>query len=397
MNPKAIKFAFFLCAIALCLVISLPLCAQRPFPQRPLGWGSKSVVSFDPALNSLVSPDAKLELVSYGEFGFTEGSHWVQNGKDGYLLFTDIPMNVINKMTPDGKVSVFLERAGYDGPITGFEFLGPRAICSINSNRKHPSSPDYLQFVMVGADGLTTDREGRVLAATYCGRSVIRIEKDGKRTLLADRWEGKRFSGPNDLVVKKDGAIYFTDTVTGMREGEKDPSRDLDSKAIYMIKDSKVSRVIHDLSYSNGLALSPDEKYLYVTNGRGDATGENTAKGSAGQIRRYEVQPDDTVKNGQLLIDLDEVNSREGGQRNAWGVDGMRVDSKGNIYSAGPEGVWIISPEGKHLGTIRVPEKAANVTFGDPDYKTLYIPARGSIYKIRVITPGIPCHSCSSE
>jgi gluconolactonase len=145
-----------------------------------------------------------------------------------------------------------------------------------------------------------------------------------------------------------------------------------------MIKDGKLTVAIKDIPTPNGLAFSPDEKYLYANGSR------------ANYIRRYDVQPDDTLTNSRLLIDLS-------GDKAPGITDGMRVDSKGDIYSTGPGGVWIISPEGKHLGTILTPEKAANLTFGDPDWKTVYIAAKPTIYKIRVNTPGLPCNSCSSK
>jgi gluconolactonase len=343
----------------------------------------KPVIRLDPALDSIISTNAKVEVVKRG-FGFTEGTVWVQHGKEGYLLFTDIPANVINKMTPDGKVSVFLDRAGYVGPITGVEM---ESVGSINDNHKDRGEPGrrgpdplYRQFVNIGADGLAVDLEGRVIVCTYAGRSMIRIEKDGKRTLLADRYEGKRFNGTNDVVVKKDGAIYFTDSYGGLRYGAKDPLKEVDNPAVFMIKDGRLTRVVDDMPSVNGLAFSPDEKYLYVNTG-----------GSGNSIRRYEVQPDGTVKNGQLFFDLRKDPDKSFGY-----TDGMRVDSKGNVYPTGPGGIWIISPEGKHIGSIRIPEKTSNLTFGDADFKTLYAAGMTSIYKIRVLIPGIPCHSCSA-
>jgi gluconolactonase len=225
-------------------------------------------------------------------------------------------------------------------------------------------------FFMIGSNGLALDRQGRLLIATWTGRSIDRIEKDGKRTIVADRYEGKRFGGTNDLVVKKDGAIYFTDGFGGLRGRDKDTSRELDFAGIFMWKDGKVILAIKDIAIPNGLAFSPDEKILY-------------ANGSQNRyVRRYDVQPDDTLTNSQMLVDM---NSDP-----APGItDGMKVDTKGNIYESGPGGIWILSPEGKHLGTIRTPEFVANVAFGDSDNKTLYVAARTSVYKIRVNTPGI--------
>jgi gluconolactonase len=290
----------------------------------------------------------------------------VPQGKSGFLIFSDIPANVVDKMTPDGTVSVYLNQSGYHGPINGYNML---TLGVEGSNGKDPSDPLFRRIVQLGSDGLTIDPQGRLVLCTYSGRSIERIEKNGKRTVLADRYEGKRFGGPNDVVVKNDGTIYFSDTFGGMRGKDKDPSKELESQAIYMIKDGKVSLAIKDIPTPNGMAFSPDEKYFY-------------ANGSAvNYIRRYTVQPDDTLTDGQLVIDLS-TNKTPGF------TDGMRVDAKGNVYTAGPGGVWIVSPEGKHLGTIRVPEVVANLTFGDPDYQTLYITARTTIYKIRVNTPG---------
>ena len=322
----------------------------------------KAVVRLDPALDALVSADAKVETVKSG-FGFTEGPVWVQKGKEGYLLFTDIPGNVIWKLTPDGKASVYLSNVGYNGPEV-WRWGG------IQNNGYDRNDPKFEEFAMIGADGLALDRQDRLIIATFAGRSLMRIEKDGKRTVLADNYEGKRFGGPNDVVVKRDGAIYFTDTYGAFRLREKDPRRELMFNAVYRWKDGKLTRVVDDMPATNGLAFSPDEKYLYVNGSRDN------------YVNRYEVRADGTLANGKLFIDMRKETDR--------GItDGLRVDTKGNLYETAPGGVWVISPEGKHLGTIRAPEQSTNIGFGDADKKTLYIAARTSIYKIRVNTPGI--------
>jgi gluconolactonase len=223
---------------------------------------------------------------------------------------------------------------------------------------------------MIGADGLTLDRQGRLVLATFAGRSLMRIEHNGKRTILADNFEGKRFGGPNDVVVKRDGAIYFTDTYGAFRLREKDPRREFFTNSVFMWKNGKLSQVVTDMPLTNGLAFSPDEKYLYV-----NASRDN-------YINRYEVRPDGTLTNGKLFFDMRD-------QKEKGVTDGLRVDIRGNLYETGPGGIWVISPEGKHLGTIRAPEISTNVGFGDADRKTLYIAARTSIYKIRVNVPGI--------
>jgi gluconolactonase len=323
---------------------------------------NQAVLRLDPALDALVSPDAKVELVKDG-FGFTEGPVWVQKGNDGYLLFTDIPGAVVWKLTADGKASVFADNVGYTGPDRWR--WGP-----ISNNSKDRNDPKFEEFVMMGADGLTIDRQGRLILATFAGRSLMRIDEDGKRTVLADRYEGKRFGGPNDVVVKSDGAIYFTDTYGALRLRDKDPNKELDFNGVFRWKDGQLTLVAKDMPLTNGLAFSPDEKYLYVNGSRNN------------YVNRYDVLADGSLANGKRFIDMS--------TETAPGVtDGLRVDTKGNLYETGPGGIWIISPEGKHLGTIRAPEISTNVGFGDADKKTLYIAARTGIYKIRVNTPGI--------
>jgi gluconolactonase len=338
-----------LLAALLVLSTAASLRAQSP--------DAKPVVTLDPSLDALVSPDAKLDLVK-SDFGFTEGIVWVDKGKNSYLLLSDMYANVIYKLTPEGQVSLYLDHSGY----TGYD-IWRVGMPQPDANRKDP-------FFMIGSNGLALDRQGRLVIATWSGRSVDRIEKDGKRTILAARYDGKRFGGTNDLVVKKDGAIYFTDGFGGLRGRDKDPGRELDFAGIFMWKDGRVTLAIKDIATPNGLAFSPDEKYLYA-NGSG-----------AKYVRRYDVQPDDTLTNSRMFLDMSSDT--------APGItDGMKVDTQGNVYESGPRGVWIISPEGKHLGTILVPELVANVAFGDADNKTLYIAARTSVYKIRVNIPGI--------
>jgi gluconolactonase len=323
---------------------------------------AQDVSRLDPGLDALVSPDAKVELVK-GGFGFAEGPVWVQRGKIGYLLFSDIPANVIYKLTPDGNVSVYLERSGYTKPDiwkVGFEF----------NNGKDPNDPAFAKFYMNGSNGLALDPQGRLVIATFAGRSIDRMEPNGTRAVLADSYDGKRFNGTNDLVVKKDGTIYFTDMFGSLRLGDKDPAMGLPYQAVYMVKDGKVTRLTDDIPATNGLAFSPDEKYLYANGSRNK------------YIRRYEVKPDGTLANSQMFIDMSADP--------APGItDGMKVDTKGNIYSTGPGGIWVITPEGKHIGTVRTPETITNLAFGDSDKKTLYLTARPTIYKIRVNVPGI--------
>src|SRR5262249_54989601 len=158
----------------------------------------------------------------------------------GYLLFTDIPGNVVWKLTGDGSASVYLTTVGYSGPEV-WRWGG------IQNNGYDRNEPRFEEFAMIGADGLTLDRQGRLVLATFAGRSLMRIEANGKRTVLADNYEGKRFGGPNDVVVKRDGAIYFTDTFGSFRLREKDPRKELDFNAVYRWKDGKLTRVTTDM------------------------------------------------------------------------------------------------------------------------------------------------------
>jgi gluconolactonase len=332
---------------------------------RAQATSGQSVARLDPALDELISSDEKLELVR-NDFGNLEGPNWIQEGKSGYLVFTDMIANVVYKMTPKGEASVIVDHAGY----TGWD---PWNVGLDRTNRRDPKDPLYMYYFQYGPDGLSVDKDRRIIVAGMFGRSVYRVEKDGKRTTLADKYEGKRFCGPNDVIVKRDGAIYFSDTGMGVSGRGYGGKEECPPRGIYRIKGGKVTLAIGDISSPNGLAFSPDEKILY-------------AIAEPNHIRRYDVQPDDTVTNGQHLIDLT-VDKAPGI------TDGMRVDSKGNIYSTGPGGVWIISQAGKHLGTILVPSEttwytAVNLTFGDADYKTLYIVGRSRIYRIRVKTPG---------
>ena len=319
------------------------------------------VVRIDPALDELVASDAQLLKVR-GGFGFTEGITWVDKG--GYLLLSDIPANVIYKLTPTGDLSPYLHPSGYQGFDTW-------RVGRKQTNGRDPKDPAYEEFFFSGSNGLALDPQGRLVIDTYVGQTVERLEPDGKRTLLADRWDGKRFGGPNDVTVKKDGTIYFTDGYGAFRGGEKDPRVEIHFQGIFMIKDGKVSLATREIATPNGLALSPDQKFFYA-NGSGNK-----------YIKRFPIMADDTLGPGEMLIDMSADK--------APGItDGMKVDTAGNIYTTGPRGVWVVSPEGKHLGTILTPELAANLDFGDPDHKGLYIAARSSVYKVRLRTAGIP-------
>lgn len=314
------------------------------------------IIRLDPALDALVSPDAQIEKVADG-FGFLEGPVWVHSSGPGFLIFSDIPANVIDKWnSPDGKISVFLEKSGFAGSDpgdAGFQLNNGHAVVTL-----------------YGSNGITLDKEGRVTYCQHGDRGVMRLEKDGKRTVIADRYEGKRLNSPNDLVYKSDGSLYFTDPPFGLRKLADDPKKELPFAGVYRWANGKLTLVNKDFGAPNGIAFSPDEKYLYVN--------DSFSK----TYWRFDVQPDGSLSNKTLLIDMS--SSKEAGV-----PDGMKIDRKGNIYGAGPGGVWVLTPEGKHLGTIRPPENPANLAWGDADAKTLYFTAVTGLYRLKVNIPGI--------
>lgn len=321
------------------------------------------IIKLDPGLDAIVSPTAKLETL--GErFGLTEGPVWVSDSPStGHLLFSDLTANVIYKRTADGHVSVFAEG-----------IVSPSDVLTAGQQTRS----GRMATIIIGSNGLTLDRQGRVVAASPAGRVVLRFEKDGTRTVLADRYDGKRFNGPNDVAVKSDGAIYFTDGNSGLRGGATSPAREMAFNGFFVIRDGKVTLLDTNAdfpgAFPNGITLSPDERHLYVTFGR--------------KIVRYDVQPDDRVANRREFLDLE-------------GNDGMKTDRAGNLYSttgAGPGEVRITSAAGKRLGTIQLPDLpgeprrqvcATNVGFGDADGKGLYITACNLLFRVRLNTPGV--------
>src|ERR1041385_7034762 len=314
---------------------------------------SGEVVKLDPKLDGIVPADAKVEKLA-GNLGFAEGPVWVRQA--GYLLFSDIPANVISKWTPDGKTSVAVKPSGFTGADAS-------DVGSQNNNGKEV-------VTLIGSNGVTLDREGRIVFAAHGDRNVVRIEKNGQRTVLVDRYEGKRLNSPNDLVYKADGALYFTDPAFGLRKRDEDPKKELPFNGVYLLKEGKLQLLDKTFTAPNGLALAPGEKYLYV---------DDSAKKL---IMRFDVQSGDTIGNGKTFIDMNSDPSP--------GVpDGMKVDQNGNVYCTGPGGVWILSPEGKHLGTVKAPEIPANLAFGDSDGTTLYSTARTGLYRIRLKVAGI--------
>ena len=296
----------------------------------------------DSALNSIVSTSAKIEKLADG-FTFTEGPVWVH---DGYLLFSDIPNNVIQKWTPDGTVTEFLKPSGYDGA--------------------------EMRGGYIGSNGLTLDAEGRLIVCQHGNGRIIRLEEDGSSTVLVDKFEGKRLNSPNDLVYHSDGSLYFTDPPYGLLKQDEDPAKELDFNGIYRLAEGKLQLLSKELTRPNGLAFSPDEQHLYVANSDPERK----------IWMQYDVQPDGSLANGAVFYDAS-AETEDGLP------DGMKVDQSGNLYCTGPGGVWIFSPEGRHLGTIKPPETPANCAWGDTDGKTLYMTAVTGLYRVQLDVAGI--------
>jgi gluconolactonase len=302
------------------------------------------IVRLDPAIDAIVGPNPKIFKLAEG-FKFIEGPVWVRGGR--YLLFSDPNANAIYQYTADGRLSVFREKSGYDGA-------------------------DIAEYGQPGSNGLTLDREGRLTINEHGNRRVTRLEKDGRVTILADRYEGKRLNSPNDLVFKSDGSLYFTDPPFGLPKFDDDPRKELPYSGVFRLADGKLQLVSRDLLGPNGLAFSPDEKYLYVANW--DAQQK--------VVMRYDVKADGTLSNGTVFFDMTGAPGEEA-------LDGLKVDQEGHLYVSGPGGVWVISPEGKHLGTIKGPKLPANFAWGDEDGKTLYMTARTALYRMRLNIPGV--------
>jgi gluconolactonase len=306
------------------------------------------VVRHDPALDAIVPASPRLEKLADG-FLFTEGPVWIPRTgtAEGHLLFSDPNANTIYRWAADGQVSVFRTKSGYAGT-------------------------DVAEYRQPGSNGLTLDREGRLTINEHGNRRVVRLERTGAVTVLADRYLGRRLNSPNDLVYRSDGALYFTDPPFGLPMVFDDPRKELPSSGVFCLINGELKRVSTDLAGPNGLAFSPDERYLYVGNW-------DPAKKV---VMRYEVRPDGSLAGGRVFFDMTGAPGDDA-------IDGIKVDQRGNLYVSGPGGLWILSPEGKHLGTLKGPEHPHNLAWGDDDGRTLYLTAQTGLYRIRLNVAGI--------
>jgi gluconolactonase len=296
----------------------------------------------DPAFRRLIPEDHAVECIATG-FAFTEGPVW--NGD--HLLFSDIPNNRIVRW-----------RRLPEGPeITTFR-------CPSGFPLAQPTKVEQM-----GSNGLTLDRQGRLVACEHGNRRVSRTELDGSVIALADRWQGKRLNSPNDVVVRSDGAVYFTDPPYGLFE--RSEGKELDFQGVFRVDpDGSLQLMADDFERPNGLAFSPDEGTLYV-----DDSGRR-------HIRAFDVAPDGSLGNDRVWADLEHPD--EGSP------DGMKVDREGNVYCTGPGALWVFNSSAALLGRIVTPHRPANCAWGDADWKTLFITARPSVYRVRVVVPGVP-------
>ncbi|MFM9835839.1 MAG: SMP-30/gluconolactonase/LRE family protein [Methylophilaceae bacterium] len=303
------------------------------------------VLRSNPAIDNIVPLNPKLFKLAEG-FQFTEGPIWLKSD-GGKLLFSDPNANTIYQYSADNKLTVFKTPSGYSGS-------------------------DITEYKQPGSNGITLDKQGRITIDQHGNRRVIRLEADGSETIMADKFDGKRFNSPNDLVYKSDGALYVTDPPFGLPKFNDDPRKELAYSGVYRVKDGKVQLLTKELSGPNGIAFSPDEKYLYI----GNWDDKNKV------VMRYPVRADGTLDKGTVFFDMTSAKGEDA-------IDGIKVDMQGNLYVSGPGGLWIISAQGKNLGMIIGPKHPHNMAWGDADGKTLYLAAQSGLYKIKLNIAGI--------
>jgi gluconolactonase len=303
------------------------------------------IIRLDPRFDKLVPPNVNVERIVSGR-KWVEGPVW--NRKERYLLFSDIPTNSVIKWQESKGTSVFLKPSGYTGKAA---FEGPEP----------------------GSNGLAFDLEGRLVLAEHGDRRIGRLERNGKQTTLVDRFEGKRINSPNDVVLRSNGDLYFTDPPFGLPKSFDDPRKEIPFQGVYKYsKDGKLSLLTKDIKAPNGIAFSPDEKKLYIS---------NADKANAVWMV-FDVTAEGSIENGKVLFNA------TGWTKNKPGVpDGMKVDKEGNIFGAGPGGIHVISPNGKHLGSIETGVPTGNLAWGE-DGSSLFITSNTNVFRLKLTTKG---------
>ena len=325
----------------LALTVTIPAEAQlHPRPSRP-----PVVRSLDPRFGTLVPANARVEKLVDGR-QWVEGPVWVRDG--GYLLFSDVAQNAIYRWKQGEGARIFLAESGYSGSTP---FTGPEP----------------------GSNGLALDAKGRLVFARHGNRQIARLESNGSITVLADRYRGRRLNSPNDLVFHSSGDLYFTDPAFGLPKTYDDPGKELPYQGVYRLgRDGSLTLLTSELSAPNGIAFSPDERTLYVSN----------ADAQRLVWMAFPVRPDGALGPGRIFFD---GTSAFAGRRGS--ADGLKVDAQGNVFGAGPGGVYVFSPAGELLGWIDFDVNVGNVAWGE-DGSTLFVAANSAVYRIRVSTRG---------
>jgi gluconolactonase len=325
--------------------------AGSPYPR--LG----RIVRSDPRLDKILPPGAQIEVLASG-FDWSEGPVWLKTDplgeQGGCLLFSDVPRNHVLRWKEGEGISVFLQPSGYTG------------------RAPYGREP--------GSNGLTLDRQGRLVSCEHGDRRVSVLLWDGGKKTLADSYAGKRFNSPNDVVVKSDGSVYFTDPPYGLPRQADDPRREQPHFGVYRITpDGTVTLLTAEMTRPNGLAFSPDEKTLYVAQSDPDAA----------IWKAFPVQADGTLGNSRVFFDATSM-AKSGTMKGL--PDGLKVDRDGNLWATGPGGVLIFAPDGTLLGRIDTGEATANCAFGGSDGSDLYITADMYLCRVRTTAHGADVH-----
>lgn len=311
--------------------------ANAPVPASGAG-----VLRLDPALDALVAPGTQIMKLATG-YKFLEGPLW--HGDE--LWFSDLSGDSLNALAADGTTRVLLANSGGPAAVPGGQYAG--------------------------SNGAAIDQDGSVLIAQHGARRVVRLDAQFAATPVIETFDGKKINSPNELVFHPDGSLWFTDPPFGLPQGPKDPGIEQTFNGVYRWADGKLTAVVRDLPLPNGMAFSQDGKVLYVSN-----------SGPTMFIQRYDVGANGAVSGGRKFAEF----PQQGPNAPADVPDGLRVDSAGNVWASGPGGIRVIQPDGKIVGQIRLPEVAANLTWGGADLKTLYITASTSVYSLPTLVAG---------
>jgi gluconolactonase len=338
------KLMHGLLVFACCLSQTLAAADGEYAPRACSGVIGK-IERLDPALDALLDRDAKIELLAEG-FDWAEGPVWLTRSSS--LVFCDVPRNVIWRWREFEELVEFLKPSGYTGPDTG---------------EAHS-----------GANGLTVDNIGRLYLCQHGDRQVARLRRGGRFEPLATNFQGKRFNSPNDLVLRSNGEIYFTDPPYGLPKGFEDPRRELEFQGVFRVsRRGQVTLLIDNLTRPNGIAFSPDERTLYVA----------VSDPERAHYMAYDVTPEGDVANGRILFDATPMVADRKGL-----PDGIKVDRQGNLWATGPGGVLIITPEGNLLGILNTGEATGNCAWGNDDGSVLYITADSYLCRVKTRTRG---------